>query len=169
MTQSDMARSISRTDLIDARMNQFHGAAAITAAALVQGLLAFADADMRMPTTAETASDCLKERIGTTGDRWYGGCLLLAMSMAEVVDDLCDFEGGGVFTYEHIEVASCSLEAFTPANNLPAYLMQVVELDAWYDLSENWKKPSRECLEQVFKEWAELAGITVKTKLEKLQ
>ena len=156
-----MPRNISKTDLVDARMNQFHGATAITAAALVQGLLAFADADMTSAAIAEGAADCLKERIGTTGDRWYGGCLLLAMSMAEVVDDLCDFEDG-VFTYEHIEVMHSSIETFTPANNLPAYLMQVVEPAAWYDLSENWKKPSRECLEQVFKEWAELAGISVK-------
>ena len=159
-----MPRNILRTDLVDARMNQFHGATAITAAALVQGLLAFADADMRgvaLAPTAEEASECLKERIGTSGDRWYGGCLLLAMSMAEVVDDLCEFEDG-VFTYEYIEVMPSSIETFTPASNLPAYLMQVVELDAWYDLSENWKKPSRECLEQVFKEWAELAGISVK-------
>ena len=159
-----MPRNISKTDLVDARMNQFHGATAITAAALVQGLLAFADADMEGMTLAPTAAeaaDSLKERIGTSGDRWYGGCLLLAMSMAEVVDDLCDFEDG-VFTYEHIEVMPSSIETFTPASNLPAYLMQVVEPDAWYDLSENWKKPSRECLEQVFKEWAELAGIPLK-------
>ena len=159
-----MPRNILRTDLVDARMNQFHGATAITAAALVQGLLAFADADMQgvaLAPTAGEAPECLWERICTSGDRWYGGCLLLAMSMAEVVDDLCDFEDG-VFTYEHIEVTPSSIETFTPASNLPAYLMQVVEPDAWYDLSENWKKPSRECLEQVFKEWAELAGISVK-------
>lgn len=156
-----MPRNILRTDLVDARMNQFHGATAITAAALVQGLLAFADADMTSASIAEDAADCLKERIGTTGDRWYGGCLLLAMSMAEVIDDLCGFEDG-VFTYEHIEVMPKAIESFTPASNLPAYLMQVVEPAAWYDLSENWKKPSRECLEQVFKEWAELAGIPLK-------
>ena len=159
-----MPRNISKTDLVDARMNQFHGATAITAAALVQGLLAFADADMQGVALAPTAGEApehLWERICTSGDRWYGGCLLLAMSMAEVVDDLCDFEDG-VFTYEHIEVTPNSIETFTPASNLPAYLMQVVELDAWYDLSENWKKPSRECLEQVFKEWAELAGVPLK-------
>lgn len=159
-----MPRNITRDDLVEARMNQMHGATAITAAALVQGLMAFADADMQgMTLTTEAASDCLKERIGTTGDRWYGGCLLLAMAMAEVVDDLCAFEDG-VFTYEHIEVMHHIPYSFPPANNLPAYLMQVVEPLAWYDLSENWKKPSRECLEQVFKEWAEQAGVPVKER-----
>lgn len=154
-----MPRNITKDDLIDARNVSFHAATAITAAAIMQGLLTFANDDMSKGVVI--GEETIKDQIGTTGDRWYGGCLLLAIAMAEVVDEVLqqtnEFEGC-VFTYEYVEVTAAAIESYTPKTNLCAYLMQVVHPRAWYDISENWKTPSKEALAEVFGDWMAQAG-----------
>ena len=57
-----------------------------------------------------TSSDgSLKDAIGVAGERWYAGALVLATSAADSLELLVDWErwgenGGGVFTYEHVEL-----------------------------------------------------------------
>jgi hypothetical protein len=151
-----MKRKISKDDLTQVLAISFHPSLAITAAALAQGLMALANYSA---CPVEMGGNGMKDEIGTMGDRWYGGCLLLGLAMAEVVDDLCEYEGG-VFTYDCVEVDEPLGTA--GVSNLSYWLMHAVEPLAWYHISENWHQPSKEALTEVFREWAEQAGVKVK-------
>jgi hypothetical protein len=150
-----MKRKITKDDLTQVLAISFHPSLAITAAALAQGLMALAN--YSDAASYHGGSD-LKEKIGTMGDRWYGGCLLLGLAMAEVVDELCEYEGG-VFTYDCVEVYE---PGTTGLPNLAYWLMHAVEPPAWYHICENWQQPSKEALTAVFREWAEQAEVKAK-------
>lgn len=160
-----MPHNILRTDLVEGRLVSFHAAEAITAGALTQGLLKLADYHMNL-----TSGSDLKERIGTAGDRWYGGCLLLAIEMAKVVDKTIDWDLygetiGGVFTYEYVEIEPGMTAGGGNENtNLSVFLFNSMTPEAWYDVSENWRVPSAEVLTKVLRAWAELAGIPLKVQ-----
>lgn len=155
-----MPYNILSTDLVEGRLVSFHAAEAITAGALIQGLLKLADHYMH------PANDSgLLDQIGTTGDRWYGGCLLLAIEMAKVVDKSIDWDRygeaiGGVFTYEYVEISTgMALGGGNENTNLSVFLFNSMTPGAWYDISENWRVPSAEVLTKVLEAWAGLAGI----------
>lgn len=159
-----MLHKIKREDLMEGRIVAFHASTAITAAAICQGLTAYIL--MEMSNISLPDGEGLKGEIGTSGDRWLGGALLLSIEVAEVVDGLLDYdayvegEGCCVFTYDHCEVEGT--ERFHSRNDLPAHLMRVVEPMAWYDMSENWQVPKRPAIEAVFREWAGIVGVPLK-------
>lgn len=158
-----MPHSILRTDLVEGRLVSFHAAEAITAGALIQGLLTLADYHM-----SPSSGSVLKEAIGTAGDRWYGGCLLLAIEMAKVVDKTVDWnlyseQVPAVFTYEYVEITPGATAGGGNENtNLSVFLFNSMTPSAWYDISENWRVPSAEVLTKVLEAWAEIAGIPLK-------
>ena len=158
-----MPHNILSTDLVEGRLVSFHAAEAITAGALIQGLLKLVDHYMHPAN-----GSALLDQIGTCGDRWYGGCLLLAIEMAKVVDKSIDWDRygetiGGVFTYEYVEIEPDMAEEGGNENiNLSVFLFNSMTPGAWYDISENWRVPSAEVLTKVLEAWAELAGIPMK-------
>lgn len=158
-----MPHDILRTDLIEGRLVSFHAAEAITAGALVQGLLKLADHYMHPANDSN-----LLDQIGTCGDRWYGGCLLLAIEMAKVVDKTIDWDLygeaiGGVFTYEYVEIEPWMTAGGGNENiNLSVFLFNSLTPGAWYDISENWRVPSAGVLTKVLEAWAELAGVPLR-------
>ena len=155
-----MPHNILSADLVEGRLVSFHAAAAITAGALNQGLLKLADYHMHRANGSD-----LLDQIGTSGDRWYGGCLLLAIEMAKVVDKAIDWDRyseslGGVFTYEHVEISEgMTVGGGNESINLSVFLFNSMTPGAWYHISENWRVPSAEVLTKVLEAWAELAGI----------
>lgn len=155
-----MPHNILSTDLVEGRLVSFHAAEAITAGALIQGLLKLADHYMHPANNSN-----LLDQIGTAGDRWYGGCLLLAIEMAKVVDKAIDWDRygeaiGGVFTYEYVEISPGMTAGGGNENiNLSVFLFNSMTPGAWYDISENWRVPSAEVLTKVLEAWAERAGV----------
>ena len=152
-----MKHRITRDDLLpQAHIIELLPSRMITAAAIAQGLMALADAS---DAPEDMGGTDLKERIGTSGDRWYGGCLMVALAMAEVVDELCQFDGG-VFTYEFVEV--CDPKHTEKGGNLSCWLMEAIDPLAWFHICDNRRSPGKEALTAVFREWAEQADVPVK-------
>lgn len=145
-----MLNKITKADITEAKEVSFHPSGAITTAALAQGMMVLASNDMMTPG--------LKDEIGTTGDRWYGGILIVAAAMARVVDNHGRFDKG-VFTYEHVEVEP--KDVAVGDSNLSVWLLKAIDPEAWYQICDNWYQPTQEALTKVFLEWANQAGVPV--------
>lgn len=118
-----------------------------------------------------TSSDgSLKDAIGVAGERWYVGALVLATSAADSLELLVDWErwaenGGGVFTYEHVEL-------FNPQspqeedNTVTHFLFNLLSLPAWADICENRKTPSQQVMDMAISHWMKRENIPQKDKPE---
>lgn len=130
------------------------------AAALVYGLTALVDRDTLVDNEQR------KENIGTMGDRWYAGCLRLALHVAPMVDDAIDWpdfhdEHGGVFTYEFVEVAHGVASVGDAELNLTVALFEAITDEAWYQICENLRLPTAESVRAVIEGWAARTAITL--------
>ena len=151
-----MLNKVTKEDTVLAKEISFHPSAAIETAALAQGMMMIASKDMMRP---ELGGGHLQDDICTTGDRWYGGILIVAAAMAKVVNDHCRFDSG-VFTYEYVEVEPEDPTALGD-NNLSAWLVKAIDPEAWYQICDNWHQPTHEALTKVFLEGANQAGVPV--------
>lgn len=118
-----------------------------------------------------TSSDgSLKDAIGVAGERWYVGALVLAASAADSLERLVDWErwgenGGGVFTYEHVEL-------FNPQapqeedNTVTCFLFNLLTLPAWADICESRKTPSQPVMDMAISHWMRRENIPQKDQPE---
>lgn len=118
-----------------------------------------------------TSSDSsLKDAIGVAGERWYAGALVLATSAAESLERLVDWErwgenGGGVFTYEHVEL-------FNPQapqeedNTVTHFLFNLLTLPAWADICESRKTVSQPVMDMAISHWMRRENIPQKDPVD---
>lgn len=154
-----MLNRVYRADTVKVQEISFHPSAAIEAAALTQGMMMIASKDMLLP---ELGGGTLLVEIGTGGDRWYGGILIVAAAMTKVIREYCRFDQG-VFTYEYVEVDD---PATVPDSNLSVWLVKAIDPSAWYQICDNWHQPTHEALTKVFLEWAHHAGVPTSADLQ---
>ena len=118
-----------------------------------------------------TSSDgSLKDAIGVAGERWYVGALVLATSAADSLERLVDWErwgesGGGVFTYEHVELYNPQRPR-EPDNTVSHYLFNLLTLPAWADICENRKKVSQPVMDVAISHWMKRENIPQKDQPE---
>ncbi len=118
-----------------------------------------------------TSSDgSLKDAIGVAGERWYVGALALAASAADSLERLVDWErwgenGGGVFTYEHVEL-------FNPQapqeedSTVTHFLFNRLSLPAWADICESRKTVSQPVMDMAISHWMKRENIPQKDQPE---
>lgn len=108
----------------------------------------------------------LKDAIGVTGERWYAGALVLAVSAAESLERLVDWErwgenGGGVFTYENVELFNPQ-DPQEEDNTATRFLFNLLTLPAWADICENCKTVSQPVMDMAISHWMKRENIPQK-------
>lgn len=117
-----------------------------------------------------TSDGSLKDAIGVAGERWYVGALVLAASAADSLERLVDWErwaenGGGVFTYEHVEL-------FNPQSpqeedsSVTHFLFNLLSLPAWADICESRKTVSQPVMDMVISHWMKRENIPQKDQVD---
>jgi len=118
-----------------------------------------------------TSSDgSLKDAIGVAGERWYAGALVLATSAADSLELLVDWErwaenGGGVFTYEHVELFNPNAPQGEDSS-VTRFLFNLLTLPAWADICENRKTVSQPVMDMAISHWMKRENIPQKDKPE---
>lgn len=118
-----------------------------------------------------TSSDgSLKDAIGVAGERWYVGALVLAVSAADSLERLVDWErwgenGGGVFTYENVELFNPQ-DPQEEDNTVTRFLFNLLTLPAWADICENCKTVSQPVMDRAISHWMKRENIPQKDQPE---
>ena len=113
-----------------------------------------------------SSNGSLKDAIGVAGERWYAGALVLAVSAADSLERLVDWErwgenGGGVFTYEHVELYNPQAPQ-EEDNTVTRFLFNLLTLPAWADICENRKKVSQQVMDVAISHWMKRENIPQK-------
>ena len=95
--------------------------------------------------------------VETCFDRLHGGCLFLSFTALAVLEELIDWDkwsedGGGVFSYEHLEADDT--QPYTEGTDLAAFLLREIPAVAWYEIAENWNVPNDTELTDLLTRWA---------------
>jgi hypothetical protein len=103
----------------------------------------------------------LSHRIRTSFDRLLGGALFYAIAVAQVLDELVDWEqwDDGVFSYEYIEFGEGDKSS---DKNLATYILNETSDDDWYQIAENYMLPARDEIVTMLRKWAAETGVPVK-------
>ena len=114
-----------------------------------------------------TSSDgSLKDAIGVAGERWYAGALVLAVSAADSLERLVDWErwgenGGGVFTYDHVELFNPQ-DPQEEDNTVTRFLFNLLTWPAWADICENRKTVIQPVMDMAISYWMRRENIPQK-------
>lgn len=117
-----------------------------------------------------SSNGSLKDAIGVAGERWYAGALVLAVSAADSLERLVDWErwgenGGGVFTYENVELFNPQ-DPQEEDNTVTRFLFNLLTLPAWADICENCKTVSQPVMDMAISHWMRRENIPQKDQPE---
>ena len=117
-----------------------------------------------------SSNGSLKDAIGVAGERWYAGALVLAVSAADSLERLVDWErwgenGGGVFTYENVELFNPQ-DPQEEDNTVTRFLFNLLTLPAWADICENRKTVSQPVMDMAISHWMKRENIPQKDQPE---
>lgn len=134
-------------------------------AALSHSLMQIIDYHCSTPSNGS-----LKDAIGVAGERWYAGALVLAVSAADSLERLVDWErwgenGGGVFTYENVELFNPQ-DPQEEDNTVTRFLFNLLTLPAWADICENCKTVSQPVMDMAISHWMKRENIPQKDQTE---